>query len=315
MSAVRGIRYLDYCADTRVTRDVVYGQARVGYLDGEKAFRELRLDVYEPAYRDGAGCSEPRPALLLAFGGAFHRGSKEDDSYRVGDHFNTPVAEYCRAFARRGYVAFSIDYRLAQEDPAAGDTPVVGSPETIPRSRVNYVREVLGLPPITTDLLWRCVEAASDDFAMAFDFVHDNASRWEIDTRRIAVGGFSAGARSALNVAFGERRPVGAVVSLSGFMSPDDLEREIALKRASVPIMLVAGEHDLDYVEDNFATMAAHLERAGVRYEAYKIPKATHFYPAQCLVSRAGRAPLSLEIAIARFLYDSLGLSARPMAA
>ena len=98
--------------DVRVSRDVKYGEGGIGFSadNPSRNYRDLRLDVYEPV----AGSDHPRPALIMAFGGAFHRGSKSEEVFK-GENPCTGVAEYCREFARRGYVCFSIDYRLMQE--------------------------------------------------------------------------------------------------------------------------------------------------------------------------------------------------------
>lgn len=297
--------FLEPRYDVCVTRDVVYGQASVGYSCAAWRTRPMRFDVYEPMDADGAGRAVRRPALLLAFGGAFHRGSKEDDTVDENGHCNTPVAQYCRAFARRGYVAFSVEYRLVPEDPVPGDTPVVGSPDEIPRSRVDHVRRLLGLPPATPDMLWRGIEAASDDLAMAFDFVCANATRWDIAQQRIALGGFSAGARTALNVAYGERRPAAAVIALSGYMARNDLVRHVNGQRRP-PAMLVTGEYDLDYVRDNRPIIERHFASVGIPCAAYQIAGATHFYSAASPVVDADGTTTSLEEAIAEFLYHNL---------
>jgi acetyl esterase/lipase len=303
--------FLEPRYDVRVTRDVVYGQAGIGYSSGVPGIRPLRLDVYEPTGADADGRAAQRPALLLAFGGAFHRGSKEDDTVDDNGHRNTSVAQYCRAFARRGYVAFSVEYRLVPEDPVPGDTPVVGSPDEIPRSRVDHVRRLLGLPLATTEMLWRGVEAASDDLATAFDFVCANAARWSIAPQRIALGGFSAGARTALNVAYAERRPVAAVVSLSGYMARSDLVRHVTGKCRRPPAMLVTGEHDLDYVRNNFPVIERHLVSMGIPCEAYRIANATHFYSAASSIVRTDGSVTTLEEAMAEFLYLSLRTNER----
>ncbi|MEM9718819.1 MAG: T9SS type A sorting domain-containing protein [Bacteroidota bacterium] len=60
------------------------------------ALRELLLDLYLPV--DNSQIL--RPTLILAFGGGFTDGQRED------------MAELCRRFARKGFVAATIDYRI-----------------------------------------------------------------------------------------------------------------------------------------------------------------------------------------------------------
>lgn len=120
--------YLDKLFDVEVEYDIVYGTGGIGFdrQSGTAQHRDLKLDLYRPR----AASNVARPALILAFGGAFHRGSKGAELFE-GENPSTSVAEYCREFARRGYVCFSIDYRLMQEKPDPGITPFLlpGQPQ------------------------------------------------------------------------------------------------------------------------------------------------------------------------------------------
>ncbi len=293
----------------RVTRDIAYGKAFVGIGSADGArLRPLRLDRYEPAAAALPG--QLRPAVVMAFGGAFHRGSKEDDSFEGGAARNTAVADYCRRFAEWGCVACSVDYRLVPEDPDAGSTRVVFEPERIPRSRVDVVRRLMGLEPATHDALWRGIEAASDDLAAAVRFVQAQAGTWGIDAERIVVGGFSAGARSALNVAFAERVPVAAVLSLSGYIDADDLARHLAVPAAAAarpPVLLVHGEHDLDYIVAGTPAIRAGLRAAGVVCCDITVPGGGHFYPASAPARDQRGMVTTLDAAIAAFLHLQIG--------
>lgn len=117
---------------------------------------------------------------------------------------------------------------------------------------------------VAAALLCRGVEAANDDFAMAYRFVKAHAQRWRIDRDHIAVGGFSAGARSAWNAAYGEAIDAVAVVSLSGSMHPHDLARWLSTGRALPPLLLVRGEKDLDYVCAQIPQAVALCRSAGI---------------------------------------------------
>ncbi len=303
-AAARPGTFLDKRFAVRLEEGVVFGSGRVGFTrpDGSGS-RPLLLDVYSPEDDDDIAA---RPTLIMAFGGAFHRGSRTDDQVIEGGAANTPVATYCREFARRGYVCFSIDYRLVTEDPDPGVTPVVADPASVPRSRVDVVRERLGLPVASTDMLWRGVEAGADDFALAFRFVAANAQRWRVDSRRMAVGGFSAGARSAWNAAYAEGIPAAAVVSISGTMDPSDFERSLRAG-ARTPLLLVRGEHDLDYVRDQNPKNAALCVRFGVDAQETIVCGAGHFYPASAQVAHGEGPTATLEDTIALFLAERLG--------
>ncbi len=286
-----------------ITRDLVYAHALVQSSSAPRS-RPLKLDVYASS---GSESGLRRPALIMAFGGAFHRGNKEADEFDNGGHRNTPVSSYCQAFAQSGGVAFSIDYRLVQEDPDPGTTPVVTEPDQIPMGRVDVVRQLLGLPPATPRMVWAGIEAAADDMAAAFRFVQAQAAQWGVDTQRIAVGGFSAGARTAINVAYAEGLPAAAVVALSGFMADADLARWVLPRHPGPPVCLFHGEHDLPYVRQQSAAMRDAFLAQAPGSEDWLVPAATHFYLHSATAqSHSGRVA-SVGDALAQFLARVLG--------
>ncbi len=287
----------------RITHDLVYGQGRI-HVNSIARYRPLTLDLYQSAdCRPG----DARPALVMAFGGAFHRGDKRNDEFEQGDQRNTPVADYCRAFAERGYVTASIDYRLVPEDPDPGDTPVIGSPDRVPLSRVSHVRRLMGLPPATAQMVWAGNAAATDDMAMAVRYLVSQAGALGIDPARIAIGGFSAGARTALNCAYGEQVGAAAVVSLSGFMADDDLTRWVHAGANLPPALLVSSEHDLDYIRAQAEPMRAHMAACAVACESWRVPAAGHFYPAGSEAVKTDGGHATVMQAMAAFLTRSLG--------
>jgi acetyl esterase/lipase len=295
---------MSYFAKThpiRVTRGMPYGHAIVDSTSNPRE-RELLLDVYEPATR----ASEPAPALVMAFGGAFHRGTREDDAFEVNGRTSTAIAEYCAEFARRGYVCFSIDYRLVQEDPDPGHTPAMGNPEAVPRSRVDEVRKLLGLPPASNLTLWAGMEGAIDDGAMALHWVHDNADHFGIDPARIAAGGWSAGARVMMHAAYAERAPAAAVVCLSGYMDPLDMQRYITGAPHEPAAFVSWGTADLDYVLAQGPRFRDHFRAVGLKHVWYELQGVTHFHPRTTPVARSDGKGATLEEAMAEFLQDAL---------
>ena len=66
----------------------------------------LQMDIYTPV---GDVCSN-RPLIILAHGGSFIGGSKT----------NPTMVDLCETFAKRGYVAASINYRLATHGTVLG---------------------------------------------------------------------------------------------------------------------------------------------------------------------------------------------------
>jgi hypothetical protein len=138
----------DTQAAIRIERDLRHGEGAIGYGSTRPGNRALLMDVYLPP---GDAPPGGRPALVLSHGGAFHRGAKDCDEFEQGGSHNTPVHVYCERFALRGYVCFSIGYRLTQEQPAPLARPVKRVRERVERGRIDFVRGLLGLPPATVD--------------------------------------------------------------------------------------------------------------------------------------------------------------------
>ncbi|WP_426412629.1 alpha/beta hydrolase [Bradyrhizobium ganzhouense] len=298
--------FVDKIYEVGVTKDVTYGFGGVDYVAGRgpSRYRALKLDVYQP--QDGR--TTPRPALILAFGGAFHRGSKGVEVFE-GENPSTAMAEYCLEFARRGYVCFSIDYRLMQEAPDPGVTPILlpGQPQN--RDRIDFVRSLLGLPPSTAEMMNDTLEAATDDMTMAVNFVRSRSGHFGVDVARIAVGGFSAGAAIALNSAFAEQAPVAAVIALSGRIAGPTMQANLK-SRAHLPAAFVSyGESDLPVILGGIDEMRAHFDGVGLGSLFVRVPDANHFYLRSAPSAAADGRIAPLEDLMAGFLYDHLALA------
>jgi acetyl esterase/lipase len=298
--------YLDKTCEVEFIPDVKYGVGGVGYRAGvgPARYRDLTLDIYRPR----AAMGLPRPALIMAFGGAFHRGSKGAEVFE-GENPATAVAEYCREFARRGYVCFSIDYRLMQEAPDPGVTPFLlpGQPQS--RDRIDFVRNLLGLPPSTPQMMADTLEAATDDMSNAVSFVRSRSQALGVDPTRLVIGGFSAGAAIALNSAYAERAPVAAVIALSGRIAAATMRAYLKPSSTAPAALLYFGEHDLPVMLDGVAEMLEHLTRVGIANQFVTIPGADHFYLRTAEVARADGTITDVETLTAEFLYEKLGLA------
>lgn len=124
-----------------------------------------------------------RPAIVWVHGGSF----------AVGDKTSPELVDQANTFGRKGYLNVSINYRL--EPPGCS-----------------------GGGPITTCV--SAIQEAMQDAQTAVRFLRTNAATYGIDDTRIAIGGSSAGAITALNVGFRSAEDptaaVGAAVALSG---------------------------------------------------------------------------------------------------
>ncbi|MEQ1701375.1 MAG: alpha/beta hydrolase [Ilumatobacteraceae bacterium] len=217
-SAITGTRYIDLVFPTTTLQsDVVYATAP-DLVSG--ATTNLLLDVYQPA---GDGFTA-RPVIVAIHGGGFKGGSK------------AAVADWSSQWARRGYVVVNINYRL---DPG------------------NQCQNVQDgkIPPdqlaAETARCTRAVEAAQFDASAAIRWVRANADTYRVDSTRIAAMGSSAGAVTALHLAYRSDTPgdigdydgydstVGAAMAMSGCnYSPE------AIGAGDAPVAMIHAEYD-----------------------------------------------------------------------
>ena len=124
-----------------------------------------------------------RPAIVWVHGGSFSGGDKTSPE----------LVDEANVFAKKGYFNVSINYRLEPPGCSAGGV---------------------------TALCITAINEAMQDAQTAVRFLRTNAATYGIDVDRIAIGGSSAGAITALNVGFkSSEDPSAAVagaVSLSG---------------------------------------------------------------------------------------------------
>jgi para-nitrobenzyl esterase len=150
-----GKRYVqDVFTDTTMTT-VKYGSTTIF---GQKS--DLSMTVVQPK----GDVLAKRPVVLLAFGGGFVQGKRQD------------MLGFCNAFAKKGFVAVTIDYRLY-------NFFVFGNPDSL---------------KITPTIV-----QASQDMRASLRYLYKDAktsNTFKIDTNRIIIGGVSAGAITAMLV-------------------------------------------------------------------------------------------------------------------
>jgi acetyl esterase/lipase len=223
----------------RVESDVRYA----GAADGT----DPRVgDLYRPD--DGA----THPAVLLIHGGSWMRGARSD------------MAKFARDLARAGYVAYTIDYRLA---------PAHRYPDQLA------------------------------DVRAAFAFLRASARSLAVDPDRIAVMGYSAGAHLALLLglanedggpapravvagapptdlrAYPNSPVVEALIGGSGEELPEAYAEASPITHVSAgdpPVMLCHGTLDLVVDVEQSRRMFEALREAGVHAELLEEPLAGH---------------------------------------
>jgi len=149
-------------SDVNITSGIFYGSnVNVGFFGD--VTEDLYLDFYEPINDD----LERRPLILMLFGG----------SYIGGSRTSSDIVELCTRYAKMGYVAAAIDYRLTTE------LIWQANEETAYKAATKGIHDLKG-----AIRYFRMNDALYDDY--------------KIDTERIYAGGVSAGAISAVNAAY-----------------------------------------------------------------------------------------------------------------
>lgn len=154
-----GTRYIsEVFPNVDTTLSVLYGNNNT-YAG---ANQDLFMDIYEPA----GDVAAMRPVIILAFGGSFIGGVRED------------MSDLCQYYAQRGFVAVTIDYRLY-------DGPIFPFPTQT--QMTNVVIKAVG------------------DMKAAIRHLREDAATanlYKIDPDMIFVGGISAGGIVADHVAY-----------------------------------------------------------------------------------------------------------------
>ncbi|MEM6317132.1 MAG: prolyl oligopeptidase family serine peptidase [Bacteroidota bacterium] len=144
----------------------------------------LELDAYVPNNN-----SDNRPAIVLIHGGSFEFGSKTVPA----------MVNLANFFASRGWVAFSINYRLKK---AKG---------TVPEAWVQYARTHLNL---TTAAQSFSYYPANRDAKAAIRWLYANAENYGVNADYLTVGGGSAGAAIAIMLGASEAEDYTEEISL-----------------------------------------------------------------------------------------------------
>jgi acetyl esterase/lipase len=237
------LRYRDEVfSAVQATTDLTYGQAPD--LQGNPV--DLRLDLYQPA----GDTATRRAAYVWVHGGGFSMGDKGSG------------AGMASFFARLGYVAVSINYRLLAP-PGCG-----GNPDPTGECREAAI-------------------AAQHDAQAAVRWLRRHAATYRIDPDRIAMGGGSAGAITSLLAGWRSEDPgasgnpgfpshIRAAVSVSGG-SPD----ETPITAGDAPALFIHGTADRTVPYAWAQSNSARMRELGVPAFLQPVEGAGHGLPGQ----------------------------------
>jgi acetyl esterase/lipase len=255
------------------TTGIVYAQAQSHAEWGSEEIEEidLTLDVFEPV--DGPGT--PRPVLVMIHGGGFFN----------GDSSVAPMVDMATWFAERGWVAFSINYRLA------GDRGTLPSSITVAAEPVRLQEQLYAM------------YTACRDAKAAIRWVRANAEAYGLDTERITASGGSAGSIAAVALGvvdeadckdeltldedptlvstnLGESSQIHAVIDHWGSAAIvtliESLGGDSRFDPTDAPISIVHGTADPTVAFDRAEQLEAAYAATGVPYAYYPLDGAGH---------------------------------------
>ena len=174
--AIFAQEWVDTLYQIQKTSNVLYGTA----LDFAGTERPLKMDICVPTNDIPPVCG--RPLLVAIHGGAFLAGNKESEA----------PPRWMSDFAKRGYVAASVSYRLGMFQTNA---------------LVNCNISAFGTPwnclnMQDTSEWYRASYRGMQDVKGAIRFLVNQAAQYQIDPRNVFLAGESAGGFIALSTAF-----------------------------------------------------------------------------------------------------------------
>ncbi len=278
-------RYVsDVFTSVSTTTDIVYGHNAMTYYtltsnpfapppytySSTTADVVLSLDMYQPS----GDMALRRPLVVLAFGGSYAYNNR------------TQMADRCIAFAKKGYVAVTIDYRKVTTNSDNFLTLYYHFLD--PASKAHLADEVV---------------KTSADMKAAIRFMKENANTYKIDTTKIFVGGYSSGAITALQTAYVEGLPevtdadiLAAYNQNGGIEGNTDNGSNLALThtfRKMTGVMNIAGGlYDLNWITaDNPPIYSMHGDQDGTvpfNYgHIYNYPNSIQLYGSNQIKIRA----------------------------
>ena len=168
-------RYAVECFEVETIRDVKYGDAKGYWVSRPESstnyakiiasgiastLKKSNFGLYMDIYMPKGDTLKERPLVLFIHGGGFFIGDKRDNA----------IVLWCQHFAKMGYVAASINYRM-------GFRPTKSSIE-------------------------RCGYRAVQDAHAAMRFLMHNKQKYRINPKYLFAAGSSAGGVTTLNLAF-----------------------------------------------------------------------------------------------------------------
>ena len=267
---VLSVMLLAFTLGMTAQSDHVTRETRVFSIIGKDT---LKVDAY--INQQAEVKTEGRPVIMYIHGGGF----------TVGSRVNAAQEVYMRYMAERGWLAVSVDYRLAG---------VSSSPDGIVQKIVDLSGSYMN-----------AVKVACSDVVDATNFVLEQKD-WKADPNKFCLSGGSAGAMATLQLIYDacndeeytQRLPKGfsyaGGISQSGCIAIEAGRQSLTWKKKPCPIMFFHGTRDnavplgvLDIECRLIGTLpiAEQLDEMGVPYWKCIIKGADHVIAMQTLTS------------------------------
>jgi acetyl esterase/lipase len=226
------IRYIKAVFDSvEVKKNIFFAEV----INHKDSLEKLYLDVYQP-FGDSI---KNRPTILWVHGGGFKNGTKTQ-SY---------IRKLAIAFAKKGYVSVSTDYRL----------------------RNNPKEDITGT-----------INDAIQDVMRALDWIRENSDEYGIDKDNIIIGGGSAGGKLSAFLCYNDatdstvwnKNGIIAFINLWGSPDKDLMNKTVDIN--DPPTIFIHGTADSVVPYSNCQWLSGLVKNAGIKYEVFAIDGAGH---------------------------------------
>ena len=188
-----------------IKKDIIYAQGLShSYWESPSSqVMDLKMDAYIPK-----NSANNRPAIMFIHGGGFIGGNKEHKA----------IVNLANYFAARGWVTFSINYRLKKDFGSVSESWMKHKHLVAPR-RVN---QYLAIYP------------ALRDSKAALRWITKHAKEFNINPNFITIGGGSAGAVTAIGVGCSSKNDFSTEISLKHDKTLQSTNQQQEYKVASI---------------------------------------------------------------------------------
>jgi para-nitrobenzyl esterase len=232
--------------EVKALRNLRYAEKPGGVYAADTSSDRL-LDLYLPIDEGGT----KKPVILFIHGGGFGGGDKSS------------LEKFWRDLASNGFAVISANYRLYLKHHKTSGASAIANMGKGLRPNGKFHPE-----------LQKGVTTASDDATRVLEWIKNNAGTYQMDVRRVAVSGGSAGAMAVLHLAFASGQkalPIRAVVNMWG-----GLQDAAVIKAGAPPLLTFHGDQDNRIHVDYGRALDSQMKKVGAVSELYVLKDEGH---------------------------------------